>query len=222
MLEDARAGDPNSWASIVRLYAPLVLWWCRQGFPRCERLPGLGKVPGQDEQDVVQEVFLTVFNRIADFTKDRKPAAFRRWLYAITRYKVLEYWHPHTCPAHGRGGSGIWVADIPEPGPPPNGPGEGAEDSVPVRVLLLRRLLDLVRREFEPDTWEAFWGVAAEGHSAKDVAERLDMKVGAVYTAKSRVLKRLRQEAEVLGLYFPEGNVVTDDVAVAAQPEVTS
>jgi DNA-directed RNA polymerase specialized sigma24 family protein len=241
---------------------------------------------------VVQEVFLTVFNGIRTFTKDGQPAAFRRWLHAITRYKVLEYWAAQTGLAHGLGGSGSRLDNIPDPGPTPDDssgsppkessgidggqmrepdlPGllepirsdwkafwehavnersaedvakelgippsainmavsrvlrclrEVTEDGVSVRVLLGRRLLELIRGEFEPRTWAAFWGVAAEGRSAKDVAKELGMRDGAVYTAKSRVLKRLREEAEALGFYFSEGNVVTADVAVAVQREVTS
>jgi RNA polymerase sigma-70 factor, ECF subfamily len=96
MLNDARAGNTNGWASMVRLYAPLVLWWCRRGFPRWQKIPPLGGVPGHDAADVVQEVFLMVFKEIRTFTKDGEPAAFRRWLHTITRYKVLEYWDPKT------------------------------------------------------------------------------------------------------------------------------
>src|SRR5262249_12628650 len=92
MLAGARSDDPNSWEHIVRLYAPLLHWWCRQGLRPWGDIPGLPPVPGQAAADVGQEVFLTVFKRISRFTKDGKPAAFRRWLYAITNYKVLEYW----------------------------------------------------------------------------------------------------------------------------------
>jgi RNA polymerase sigma-70 factor (ECF subfamily) len=170
-------------------------------------------VPRQDEKDVAQEVFLEVFKKLGSFIKDGEPAAFRRWLYAITRNKVLEYWRRVRQPDSVK---------ISAPDPPPDDSSEVAEDSVPERVLLLRHLVKLIRREFEPRTWDAFWRVACEGSSAEDVAKELDMRVGAVYTAKSRVLKRLREEAKALGFNFPLGNVVTADVAVAAQREVTS
>ena len=86
LLADVRAGIPDGWAEMVRLYAPLVLWHCRRGFPPerpglCGRrapLPRLSGVPGQDAADVVQEVFLTVSQKIKTFAKDGKPAAFRR------------------------------------------------------------------------------------------------------------------------------------------------
>jgi acyl carrier protein len=60
--------------------------------------------------------------------------------------------------------------------------------------LLSRRALELVRAEFENRTWEAFWRTAVDGQAPADVAEDLGMSLHAVYKAKSRVLRRLRQE----------------------------
>ena len=54
--------------------------------------------------------------------------------------------------------------------------------------------MDLVKSEFQPATWQAFWGTAVEGKAAGDVGAGLKMSPGAVYVAKSRVLARLRDE----------------------------
>jgi DNA-directed RNA polymerase specialized sigma24 family protein len=243
-------------------------------------------VPGKDAADVVQEVFLTVFMRIKTFTKkDEKPAAFRRWLYGITRYKVLEYWAARSDWPTVIPGSESWIGMFPATDPPrddsreikvrpvdkPNlcrvlelirpdwevfwqcavearsaedvanelgiSPcevetavsrvwkclREEDEDGVPGRVLLLRGLLELIQLDFEPDTFQAFWRVAVDGCSAEEVAGELGMKnVGAVYTAKCRVRKRLREELKALGFDSSDGDVVIADVAAVAQHEVTS
>ena len=85
---------------------------------------------------------------------------------------------------------------------------EEDEDGVPARVLLLRGLLELIQLEFEPKTFKAFWRVAVDGFSAREVAEELGMTtVAAVHTAKSRVLKRLREEFEALGFDGSNGDV---------------
>ena len=63
---------------------------------------------------------------------------------------------------------------------------------------MLGCLLDLVEAEFEPATLQAFRRLALEGASGAEVAEELGMSVAAVYVAKSRVLQRIRQEAEGL------------------------
>ena len=52
----------------------------------------------------------------------------------------------------------------------------------------------MIRNEFEPRTWQAFWLTAVEGRAPKDVADELGMSGGAVRVAKSRVLHRLRAE----------------------------
>ena len=63
---------------------------------------------------------------------------------------------------------------------------------------VLRRLLDLVEEEFEPLTLQAFRRLALDGVSGAEVAQELGLSVPAAYAAKSRVLARIRQEAEGL------------------------
>ena len=55
-----------------------------------------------------------------------------------------------------------------------------------------------VQRECGAATWRAFWLTAVEGSPPADVAEKLEMKVGAVYTAKCRVLARIRERMQTL------------------------
>jgi RNA polymerase sigma-70 factor (ECF subfamily) len=75
------------------------------------------------------------------------------------------------------------------PAPPPDDPAEEEAE-----CGLFHRALDLIRGEFEERTWQAFWRTAVEGRAPKDVAEELAMSPGAVRVAKSRVLRRLREE----------------------------
>jgi RNA polymerase sigma-70 factor (ECF subfamily) len=63
---------------------------------------------------------------------------------------------------------------------------------------VLHCLLDLVDQEFEPETLRAFRRLALDGVSGADAAQELGLSVAAVYVAKSRVLQRIRQEAEGL------------------------
>jgi RNA polymerase sigma-70 factor (ECF subfamily) len=72
--------------------------------------------------------------------------------------------------------------------------GEGAEGlSAEVR-LLHSRVLELIRNEFEEKTWRACLRVVADGRKPRDVADELGMSVNSVYLAKSRVLRRVRDE----------------------------
>ena len=53
-----------------------------------------------------------------------------------------------------------------------------------------------IRDEFQPATWDAFWRTAVEGQDAAEVARELQKNTGAIYAAKSRVMRRLREKIE--------------------------
>ena len=63
---------------------------------------------------------------------------------------------------------------------------------------VIRCLLEMVEQEFEPATVRAFRRLALDGASGAEAALELGLSVSAVYMAKSRVLQRIRQEAEGL------------------------
>jgi RNA polymerase sigma-70 factor (ECF subfamily) len=65
---------------------------------------------------------------------------------------------------------------------------------------LTLRVLEHVRCQFEAQTWTAFWLTAVEGRAPTDLAGELGMTPPAIRQAKSRVLRRLKQEmGELLG-----------------------
>src|SRR5262249_34727653 len=66
------------------------------------------------------------------------------------------------------------------------------------RQQLVGRALDVMRAEFQPAVWQAYWEYVTSGDTAAAVAARLGISVDSVYAAKSRVLRRLRQELEGL------------------------
>ena len=63
---------------------------------------------------------------------------------------------------------------------------------------IVRRARELVRCEFREDDWQAFLRTAVDNQPAKSVAEELGKSVASVYLAKSRILKRLREELDGL------------------------
>jgi RNA polymerase sigma-70 factor (ECF subfamily) len=73
-----------------------------------------------------------------------------------------------------------------------------ASDPQEVASLILPIGWEMVRAEFENRTWDAFRRVAIEGQPSARVATDLGMSIEAVYQAKSRVLRRLRQELDGL------------------------
>src|SRR5262245_46443825 len=182
LLHRLRANEPDAWARMVGLYRPLVCYWCgRQG------------LFGDDADDIAQEVFQVAAARLADFRRDRPGDTFRGWLRGITRIKVWEHLKDRGQQPPAVGGSTALnrlqgVADEPQES-------DAADEDPPSEIAgLLRRALELVRAEFEPATWRAFLLTAVDGKPAPEAAAELGLTAAAVRQAKSRVLRRVRQE----------------------------
>jgi RNA polymerase sigma-70 factor (ECF subfamily) len=178
LLVGLRGADRDSWQRLAELYGPLVYGWCRKR--------GL---PAVDAEDLLQEVFLVVAARVADFRREKPGDTFRGWLWGITRHKVGDWLRRHKREAQAAGGSDAAqrLAELPEPDVPEEAPDGGRSAG------LCRRALDLIRSEFTEQTLQAFWETAAEGRDPAAVAEELGMTRNAVYIAKARVLRRLRE-----------------------------
>lgn len=54
--------------------------------------------------------------------------------------------------------------------------------------------MEIMQAQFEPRTWQAAWEMTANRLSAAETGQKLGLSEAAVYVAKSRVLRRLRQE----------------------------
>jgi RNA polymerase sigma-70 factor (ECF subfamily) len=168
-----RPADRDAWDRFVRLYTPLLYHWaCRLGLQE------------SDAADLVQDALTLLFRKLPDFSYD-PSRSFRGWLRTV----LLNLWRTRRrLPA------------------PPVQAGEAALDSLAreeeapdldeaeYRRHLAGRALELMRTDFRPATWKAFWECAVAGRPTAEVAAELGMSVGAVRVARSRVLARLRQE----------------------------
>jgi RNA polymerase sigma-70 factor, ECF subfamily len=177
LLARARANEPGAWDRLVSLYAPLVGYWCRSAGLRPE-----------DNDDVLQEVFLVAATGLSRFRRDQPGDTFRGWLRGITRNTLLVHFRKRTREPVGEGGTESQrklqdlAFDVPEDDPPEQG------------RAVYHRALEMVRNEFEEKTWQMFWLVAVEDQPVGDVAARFGVTNATVRKAKSRVLFRLKQE----------------------------
>jgi RNA polymerase sigma-70 factor (ECF subfamily) len=181
LLERIKADDRAAWERLVALYAPLVHRWCRRW--------GL---PEQEIADVFQDIFQAVSTHIAGFRKEQEGDTFRGWLRTIAHNKVRDHFRKMGREPSGAGGTDAQVRLSLIPA----GQSRDEDGSSDARTDdgLFRRALDLIRSEFEDRTWRAFWSTAVEDRGPHDVALELGMSPGAVRVAKSRVLRRLREE----------------------------
>jgi RNA polymerase sigma-70 factor (ECF subfamily) len=174
--------DPASWRRLVDLYTPLIRGWlCRHGLQTA------------DADDLVQDVLGVVVRELPQFQHDRRPGAFRCWLRTIVVHRLRNFWRSRQARMVAAGDMDRQLEQLKDP------------DSASSRIWdeehdrhVLRRLLELVRAEFSATAWQVFERVGLQGERAADVAGAFDMTVNAVLLVKSRVLRRLRQEARGL------------------------
>lgn len=176
-----QANDPGAWERLADVYGPLVYHWARQ----------LG-LDEHGSSDVLQEVFAAVARSVGGFRRNGTHSSFRGWLWTITRNKVRDHFRRVAAREMAAGGTVAQqrMASIPDQ------VSDNPDENTDPRQLssMFHRALALVRSEFEERTWTAFWRAAVENERTADIASDMGMTQNTVRQAKSRVLRRLRQE----------------------------
>ncbi len=177
-----RPTDEEAWRRLVELYTPLIRGWLRRN----------GLVSA-DNDDLVQEVMTVVVRRVPQFRHSGRTGAFRAWLRTITVNCLRDFWKSKRLRPASGGGSDV-VELLNQLEDPTSGMSQVWDREHDEHVG--RRLLEMIQPQFQPKTWQAFRRVTLDGVSPDAVAAELGISVNAVFIAKSRVLSRLRQEAE--------------------------
>jgi RNA polymerase sigma-70 factor (ECF subfamily) len=175
------AGAPtdDDWRRLLDLYQPLLrAWTARAG------------VPASDVDDLAQDVLFIVFREVAGFER-RGKGAFRAWLRTILAHRVRDFFRGQKYRPTATGDSDF-LRRLDELEAPESALSKlwDQEHDEHVAAALMRR----VQGDFAPATWQAFRQHVLEGEPAAQVAQELGLSLNSVLLAKSRVLKRLRQE----------------------------
>jgi RNA polymerase sigma-70 factor, ECF subfamily len=174
-------GTPSEsdWRQLLELYQPLLRDWLAQA-----------GVASADMDDLSQEILLVVYREVRGFER-RGPGAFRGWLRAILANRVRDHFRRQKYHPTAIGGSEFLriLNDLEEAGSALSRQWDREHDEH-VAASLLRR----VERDFAPTTWQAFCRHVLAGEPAARVAGELGLSLNSVLLAKSRVLKRVRQE----------------------------
>jgi RNA polymerase sigma-70 factor (ECF subfamily) len=171
--------DASDWNRLQGIYLPLIRSWLK-------RVPALG----DEAADVAQEVLIVVVREVARFNRERE-GSFRAWLRRVTVNKVRNYRRKSgRRPSVGLDAVDGFLDRLSDPNDDLAREWERDHDRHVVETLL-----SAVRHDFSRATWEAFQRFGVDGEPAVRVAEDLGLSENAVILAKSRVLKRLREEA---------------------------
>jgi RNA polymerase sigma-70 factor (ECF subfamily) len=178
LLDRLDAGDPDAWRRLVALYTPLLHSWLRRA----------GLQPA-DVDDLTQNALAVVLRKLPDYRHNGHRGAFRTWLRRILDNVLRE-----ALRRDGRrpAGGAEFLAQLEDPASELNRHWDAEHEQ-----HVLRGLLDLIRDEFSPSTWQAFYRTTVEELPAARVAAELGLSVNAVHIARSRCLARLRREAAV-------------------------
>ncbi len=149
-----------------------------------------------DAMDVVQEVLLAVHRSAANWKPSGRVGSFRAWLAEAARRITLQITRQRSRIGQGTGGSGFAI----EIGEIASDVSANEEDDHRWSFYCAAAI---VQKEVSPQHWMAFWLTAVDGKSADEVASQLAMKTGTVYSAKCRVLAKLKSAIETMTATSP-------------------
>jgi RNA polymerase sigma factor (sigma-70 family) len=176
------AADADAWQEFVSIYEPFVYRFARRG--------GLQEA---DARELVQNVLLAVARAIGRWQPDRDRGRFRTWLFRIARNQLIDISGKLRRQVVSRGGTSM--IGLLEQAPDFEG-WSNDELKISHRREVFRWAASRVKDSVKPATWQAFWMTAVEDQPVEAVAMALEISVGAVYIARSRVFARLREEVQ--------------------------
>jgi RNA polymerase sigma-70 factor (ECF subfamily) len=168
--------DATAWGAFAERYGRRVYGWARRW--------GLQEA---DALDLTQSVLIDVSRQITGYER-RGRGSFRGWLKTIAHRSWCDVLRSRSRDAVRL--DGLEAEAV----------GEDLlrELEAECERELLEAAMDLVRARVEPRTWSAFVRTALDGAGGEEVGKELGMRVGAVYVARSKVQRMLREEVNRL------------------------
>ena len=170
--------DQTAWEQFVALYTPLIFHWARK--------VGLGQA---DAENLVQDVVTTVFRRLPDFQYDRSRS-FRGWLRTVTLNTF------RTTARKKSFNEKTATASVLES----LSSFEEAQSTwdIDYARMLVSQTMEGMQSDFAPATWNALKLVFSDGTPVDQAAAQTGVSPWTIYSAKARLLKRLREQLDGL------------------------
>lgn len=186
ILRLADAQNAQAWDEFSRLYQPVVYRLARRrGFQHA------------DAEELVQEAMMAVARAVERWVPDPRRGRFRDWLHRIARNLMINFL---TRPRHQVWGSGdtdmqqMLEAECDEDA------GITQRFEIEYRRQVFHWAAERVRGAVKENSWQAFWLSTIDDLPANQVARQLEMSIGSVYIARSRVMARLQDEVRGIEL----------------------
>ena len=172
-----------AWSEFLAVYEQAVIGYCvRRGLQEA------------DARDVAQEVFAALHGRLESWEPDSGRGSFRAWLFRVARNISVDLISARARSAVDGIQAEQMLTNL------VGIDGQDAQESTAFQLEWQRALFDWaahqVRDEVRESTWAIFQMTAIDGKSAKAVAGELNLPVGSVYTAKCRVMARIKEHVQ--------------------------
>ena len=182
-LIDRLAGDgaDSDWQRLLLVYRPFVDSVVR-GYPAL----------ASQADDITQDVMMVLMRELPRFQRQR-TGSFRSWLRGIT-VNQLRVALRKSKKFQQSGGEGKAIEDQVNELADPVSIASQKWDEEHDRVVLAQ-IIEVVKGDFKDVTWQAFQRYAIDNQPPAAVATELGVSLNVVLLAKSRVLRRMREEA---------------------------
>ncbi|AGA30202.1 RNA polymerase sigma factor [Singulisphaera acidiphila] len=196
--------DEAAWNELVRGYAPAIRRWCRAW-----------RLQDADVDDVTQTVLLKLSRLMATFHYD-PSRSFRGYLKTLTNYAVRDALKVLSQRGLDSGDPALldWLGVVDTR----NDLARCLEHEL--RRDLFREAAARVSQRTDLKTWNAFHLLVHERLAGQDVADRTGMSLAAVYMAKSRVLKMMREEVRSLSHLLADPDLSNADRGLLSNLEL--
>lgn len=171
LLQRVASGEAPAVRQCLDAYGPLVWSLARRLCPR-----------GADAEDVVQEIFITLWKSAAQY--DPTVASESTWVTTVARRKLIDLRRKHA----RRGATSELLDELPSSAPSQDELAERADEAAHAARALA---------ELRPDQQRVLQLAVVHGLTYEEIATKLTMPLGTVKTHARRGLMRVR---ELLGL----------------------
>ncbi len=171
-----------AWDEFVVLYRPVIY--------RMARRRGLQDA---DAQDLAQDVLVRIAKSIEHY-QPQPETRFRHWLRRVARNAIITVLS-RTSPSIGLSAIGH-NQELSEPTAEALLGGQELEIEVQREIYL--RAAAIVRTEVNAETWLAFELTVIQGQACEAAAKVLGKSIGTIYASRSRIMKRLRDQVQIL------------------------
>lgn len=183
LLEAIRSPENRrAWEEFIAIYRPAVY--------RMARRRGLQDA---DAQDVTQEIFVRIAGAVGQY--EQQPGTkFRHWLRRVAKNAILSAL-AQTPKDAAIGGTAVAEQLAEHADVSPELEQQLANEYQREQYL---RAAAMVRSDVNAETWQAFELTVIEGMTCEDAASVIGKSVGVVYASRSRIVKRLREQIELM------------------------